>query len=344
MNIVYSSSDYYAECTGVSLYSLYENNMNSDVDVYILSSNITEENKKRLHDIAQGFDRKLEIIDAENGFREAAKKYDFETMRGSYSTYARIILNYWLSFLDKVIVIDSDTLVTGSLQEMWDTDLADYYYGAVPEVSMYGKYNYFEDRDIIFRNPIYFNAGICIVNLKKWRDDKIDDYLAEEINKDGRSYQNSEQSIMNFFLGDKIKRIDLKYNFYTTFHFAKYSTIDRLFYRKHIIDENEYRKAKRDPGIIHYCGFPFERPWFRYSVAYEKKRYLDTRDKTGWRGKPLKKWTSRGSTLKQGYDCVAYMLMSVGVYDFCLKFRLEFAQMIKGKLKGIKDNIAAIGG
>ncbi len=335
MNIVYSSSDYYSECTGISLYSLYENNKKNEVDAYILSSGISEVNKKKLHDVADKFGRKLTIIEADEGFKEAAKKYDFERMRGSYNTYARIILNKWLSFLDKVIVIDSDSIVCDNLQEMWDTDIEDYFYAAVPEVSMYGKYNYFEDQDIIWEHPIYYNAGICIVNLKKWREENIDDYLIEKVKNDGKSYLNSEQSIMNKFLGDKIKRIPLKYNFYTTFHFADFSTVERIFYKKKLIDKEEYLQAKNKPAIIHYCGFSYERPWFKKSVAYKKKEYLETRQKTGWGDTQLKKWSNRESKFKNIYDIICYLLIKIHAFNLCLRFRLVFAQKMKGFLSKV---------
>ncbi len=332
MNIVYSSSDYYADCTGVSLYSLYENNRDNDVNVFILSCGISELNKKRLSEISSNFNRTLTIIEANDGFEEAARLYNFEKLRGSYNTYSRIILNKWLSFLDKVIVIDSDTLVTGNLREMWETDLDNFYYAAVPEVSMYGRYNYFEEEEIINIHDTYYNAGICIVNLKQWREDNIDNYLLQCITKDSKSYLNSEQSIMNKFLGDKIKRIPLKYNYYTTFHFANFSVITRIFYKKHLINQDEYIEAKTNTAIIHYCGFSYERPWFSHSKAYKKDLYLAVRKKTPWKKEKLRAWGYRESKFKYVYDGLCYLMMFIGMYNVCLKFRLVFAQRIKGLL------------
>lgn len=330
MNIVYSSSDFYSECTGVSLYSLYASNTQNEVNVYILSCGISGENQNRLWSIAQLFGREVTIIDADAGFKEAATKYDFEKMRGSYNTYARIILNKWLSFLDKVIVLDSDSIVCDDLKDMWEIDISDYYYAAVPEVSMYGKYNYFEDQDIIMKNPLYFNAGICMVNLKKWRIDNVDEYLISKVKEDGRSYLNSEQSIMNLFLGDRIKRIPLRYNYYTTYHFAKFDTINKIFYKKQVIEKNEYFSAKTSPAIIHYCGFSYERPWFQKSVALRKEEYIKVRSQTEWKNMPLKKWGNRESKAKTLYDFVCYCLMRIRAYDACLRFRLVFAQKVKG--------------
>ena len=332
MNVVYSSSDYYSECTGVSLYSLYNHNREIDINVFIISSDISKENQKRLHDIACIFNKSLTIIDADVSFNKAAEKYHFKKLRGSYNTYSTIILNEWLSFLDKVIVIDSDTLITGSLKGMWNLDIEDYYFAAVPETAMYGKYNYFEDEDIILENDAYFNAGICVVNLKKWREDNIDEYLLKAVKSDNRSYLTSEQSIMNKFLGNKAKAMPLQYNFYSTYHFADYDVIQKIFYKKHFFSKLEYEYAKDNPVIIHYCGFPFERPWFKINVAYRKKEYLQVRSKTPWAEMPLKKWSRRESIFKHLYDVLCYILIKCRMYNTCLKLRGVFAQKVKGIL------------
>ena len=334
MNIVYSSSDYYSECTGVSLYSLFENNVNNELNVYILSEGITKKNCSRLNRIAERFNRELTIIEAEDGFQDAAKKYNFEIMRGSYNTYARIILNVWLSHLDKVIVIDSDTLVCDDLSKMWDINLENHLYAAVPEVSMYGKYNYIEDMDIVNANDWYYNAGICVVNLKKWREDDIDDYLIKEIGKEKRSFLNSEQSIMNKYLGKYFVRMLLRYNYYSTFHFADYDTIRKLFYKRDVFTWEEYQMANSSPAIIHYCGFSYERPWFKKSVAYRKEDYIRVRYQTPWKNKPLKNWNKRGFYMNM-YDTVCYIMMKLGLYKICLRFRLVFAQKIKGIMGGL---------
>lgn len=332
MNIVYSASDYYAECTGVSMYSLLKHNKTPDVHIYVLSAGISEENCQKLHEVAKQFDTPLDIIDAEAGFLAAAEKYHFQIMRGSYNTYARIILNQWLNFLDKVIVVDSDTLVCDDLGGLWALEMGEMLYAAVPEISMYGKYSNFDDREIVYAHEFYYNAGICMVNLKGWREARIDAMLEKVLPQDKTKFMCSEQSIMNKYFGDQFVRMPLRYNFYPTFHYVRYETLQKVFNQKTCFSYDEYLEAKEKTVIIHYCGLPYERPWFENSVSYKQELYLAERSETPWRDVPLKRWHKRGS-MKDLYDYVCYFLLRCRLYTLCLKFRLVFAQMIKGAIR-----------
>lgn len=72
--IVYISSDSYVMQTGTSIYSLFENNIHiKKMDTYVISTGISERNKKKLRDIAFRFQRKLDIIDEE----KLIEKYEF---------------------------------------------------------------------------------------------------------------------------------------------------------------------------------------------------------------------------------------------------------------------------
>ena len=157
MDIVYSSSDAYAICTGVSLYSLYENNKDIDIlNVHVLSTDISDINKSRLRDIAKDFGRILDIIDAKEGFIAQARKLNLPLLRGAYNTYGRVVLNTWFSHLDKVMIIDSDTMVCGSIKEAWDIDMSNFLVAAVPELAMYTKYNHFEDPNLMANVDMYY--------------------------------------------------------------------------------------------------------------------------------------------------------------------------------------------
>lgn len=64
--IVYISNDSYVMQTGTSMYSLFENNMHiGKMDTYVISTGISEKNKKKLRSIASEFQRKRDIIDGE---------------------------------------------------------------------------------------------------------------------------------------------------------------------------------------------------------------------------------------------------------------------------------------
>jgi lipopolysaccharide biosynthesis glycosyltransferase len=331
MNIVYSSSDAYVECTGISLWSLLDNNKNEkEINIYVLSTDIRDLNQKRLQKIAHTFKREIYIIDAKQDFVDAAEKFKLPLMRGAYNTYSRICLNNWFNDLDKILVIDADTMICGPLNELWNTNLDGKLLAAVPEVAMYGLVNNIESKEIINEKPMYYNMGICLVNLKEWRNRNIDEYLSKRIQTETEPYRVADQSIINKYLNEDIVRIDLKFNYYSVVHEINYSTINKVFSAKKVFSVDEYEGAKRDIRIIHYFGHSFERPWFKWNAAYRKKDYFGVRNETPWGKEQLRKWSKSKSRIIRIYDTISFVLLSIGARDFCLKFRYYYGQKIKG--------------
>lgn len=334
MDVVYSSSDAYSACTGVSLYSLYLHNKDVDIlNVYVLSTDISEDNKKRLKETARTFGRELTIIEAREDFVKGAKKLHLPLLRGAYNTYARVMLNTWFSHLDKIFVVDSDTMISGSLSPAWNMDISDYMLAAVPEMAMYNPYNHQEDPELLASIEMYYNMGICIINLKRWREKSIDNLIYERVQQEEKGFKIADQSIINKYIGHEIVRLPLNYNYYTPVHNVSYKTVCRVFNLKKVFSEEEFNKAKEEPAIIHYFGQSYERPWFKHSVAYREKEYHRLRAKTEWAQVPLSKWRLRGSWVIKIYDVICYLILLCGAYETCLKFRYIWGQRLKAKIE-----------
>ncbi len=69
--------------------------------------------------------------------------------------------------LDRVISIDCDTIVRGDISELWTMDL----HGC--HVAMC--------REVIYSRP-YFNNGICVMDLARIREDRLDDWMICDLN------------------------------------------------------------------------------------------------------------------------------------------------------------------
>lgn len=329
MEIVYSSSDAYASCTGVSLLSLYEHNKDIEIlNVHILSTDITSENKAKLCSVAEKYGRKLDIINAKQDFIDEAERLNLKLLRGAYNTYSRVVLNHWFSALDKIMVVDSDTMVCGSLKPAWDLDLTDYALAAVPELAMYTKKIRFEDPELLKDLDTYFNMGICVVNLKKWRDDNYDQLIYNSIKRDHPVFRIADQSIINKYLKGKIARLPLQFNYYTPIHNVCYKTLCEVFPRKKIFEFDEFEYASKNPVIIHYFGHSYERPWFKHSVALRQTEYRHFRANSPWKNEPYSLWR-KGSFVYNFYDIICYCLLKLHMNTACLKFRYIWGQKIQ---------------
>ena len=66
MNIAYSCNDYYIPQTGISMISLFENNIDIDeICVYFISKDVSEDNIKILKSIASQYGRSFVVVQFE---------------------------------------------------------------------------------------------------------------------------------------------------------------------------------------------------------------------------------------------------------------------------------------
>ncbi|MBS5113962.1 MAG: glycosyltransferase family 8 protein [Coprobacillus cateniformis] len=331
INVVYSTSDFYAMCTGISIYSLFENNTDLDINVDVIVNGVSSDNINRLKQIGNKFNRKVNIIDNSNYLNKFGSEYNLPMIRNSYSTYFRLILHDTLPY-DKVLVIDSDTLVVGSIRKIFEINIDKYLMLAVPEAAVYSKYQNLEDEDLIEKDNYYYNMGIVLVNLKKWRDDNVDEYLKIELKKNKYDFKIADQSIINRFLSNYIGKIDLKYNYYTPAHRTNYKVFENLFNKRKCFTEDEFNDAQKNPVIIHFFGHSFERPWFVRNASCYEDKYIEYLKKTDWVNIRKTKWLNQ-KKLYTLYDYLCYLILKMKKYDFALVFRYKYGQIVKSILR-----------
>ena len=103
--------------------------------------------------------------------------------------------------VNKVIWLDVDTIVCDSLEPIWKIDLKDKYIAWCPE--RFGTYRPF--------GPMYYNAGVCVLNLAQMRKDKVVETAVEMLNT--QKFFCTDQCVMNLLaLPDKSADIDVRYN------------------------------------------------------------------------------------------------------------------------------------
>lgn len=334
IEIVYSTSDSYSICTGVSIYSLFENNRDLDVRVHVILNEVSKENIERIKEIGRKFNKQIDIIDNSEYLDKFGEEYNLPKVRGSYSTYFRLNLHNLLPSYDKVLVIDSDTLVVGSIKKLFEKQLDNYLMLAVPEAAVYSEFQDIEDADLLKGDRVYYNMGIVLINLKKWRENHIDEYLKKELKNNKHVFRVADQSIINRFLSNNIGCIELKYNFYSPAHGTNYKCFTNLFNKRVCFSENEFNEAQKNPVIIHFFGHSFERPWFKKNSSYYKNEYMKYLNKLNWRCFLKSKWIKTKRIFKV-YDYVCYLLLKTKKNDLALVFRYKYGQKMK-KYLGVK--------
>lgn len=256
MNVVYTFDDGYAEITGVSMVSLFENNKSAkEIVVYIIDCGITQDNLRKLEKIAHDYKREIKFLPAIDIF----ERIGFQPQTGPWSLvcYVRLFYSEMLpECIDRVLHIDCDTLIRGSLNEIYETDIDTFYcagcYDCSPKPKKQANLN---------ESLPYISNAIILINLKKWRDESIGDKFVGYIRDCNGNHPHLDQDVLNAVLGDSKKILPAEYNMMPIT--IMYDVLCcNLFRRQPYYTPQEIKKAVKNPKMIHFVGCRYtRRPW-----------------------------------------------------------------------------------
>ncbi len=278
MNILYTLNDKFVPQVAAGICSVCENNKEMDnITFYLISKEISETNKKKLIDFGKSYNR--DVIIKELGDINQYFDFEFDTTGWNSIVLARLILDKFLpNEVEKVLYLDGDTIVRGSLEELWNTDLKDYVLAASIEPTVDKK----RKNDLGLEKYPYYNAGVLLVNLKKWREEKVGKAILDFYKKnDGKLFANDQDAINGSLVG-KIYTLLPKYNFYNIFYQYSYKFLKKLMNPVKYFEYEEFINCVKEPIIIHYLGE--ERPWRKGNHHKYKNDYIKYLDKTPWKG------------------------------------------------------------
>lgn len=281
LSVVYSSDNHYAQHVGVSMISLFETNKEfNQIHVSIIDNHISINNRKNLGWICEKYNRTLEFID----FGELSHKLKLDIENSiSISAYGRLFLSSVLKNVDKVLYLDCDSIVQNGLCDLWNIDITDYCVaGVLDTVSENTKL-----KINLGGNRAYINSGMLLMNLKKWRDEMIENKLIEYIDSyHGRVFHH-DQGTLNGVLNEQLLILHPKYNCMTTFFTMTRDQMMKYYGMKEYYSETELGVAVNRPVFIHFTPAFVNRPWIKgckHPLASLYKKYLDM---TPWKGTDL---------------------------------------------------------
>lgn len=270
LNVLYAANDYYSPFLGVSLYSLFENNKDLDsITVYIVLDNVSNDNKSKLQNLSDNYNRKLVMVDAKE-FNITLSKLHIPLYRGSYTTNYRLFFDKIISSdVDRLLYIDADTIVTGSLKNLLEFDMKDYPVAVVQD-SLGSHY-----KGIISfsKSTPYFNAGFLFIHVKNWIKASITEKLMNHILHERAQYCNPDQDLLNIILKDDVLILPPEYNFqpihraYTDIQFDKVYGFDNYYTKEQIED------ARKNPIVVHTYRFLNEFPWHKNNLHPDTKLF-----------------------------------------------------------------------
>ena len=280
MNIAYTLNNKFVPQVAASIASICENNKDAKtINFYLLHTDITNSNQKKLEKFIYKYRHKANFIKLDN----MPKYFDFEFDTNGWNpiVLARLLLDRLLpNCTEKVLYLDGDTIIRGNLQKLWGNDLSKYTIAASIEPTVDKK----RKSQLGLSNLPYYNAGVLLINLKKWRKDNTGKKIIEYYKKNsGRLFANDQDAINGSQKGE-ILTLSPKYNYYNIFDQYPHRFLSKLCDYPYI-SYAAYEEARKNPIIIHYLGE--ERPWRIGNKHKYKNDYLKYLDMTPWKSQGL---------------------------------------------------------
>lgn len=180
--------------------------------------------------------------------------------------------------LDKILYLDSDTLVTDDLSPLWNTDIGDHYAAAVQNL-IEPRHMGRPQRMGIPADQTYFNSGVLLMNLAAMRQDDC----VEALHAHAKEYAGvsvwPDQDSLNFVLGRRCRLLHPRWNCQNS-----------MFYWPDVaqgLDPHARAEAIASPGILHFEGPPVMKPWHYLNRHPWRDPYLEHLAATPFRSTPL---------------------------------------------------------
>lgn len=341
MNVVFCSSDLYAKCTGIAIYSLLENNKNlSELNIYVLTTDMTKEHQQMLIDMCGKYKRKITVIEALDTLEQAQQDLNLLDFKGGLNTYARAMANKFMpAEVKKALFIDSDLMITGCLDDLEKLEMGDNIVAGVYEISVMIADLCYENLELLNQCPHYINYGVAYINLENWRKFNGDEMIRKCVVAAKEPFRIAEQSILNLAFKNHTLILPVKYNFSTALHGISYETICKWYQRKKVFEKDEYEEAVKSPIIIHFIGDYFNRPWYENNICRYKDEYLKYYKASPWGNESLDKKPENISTFFKAYYKVLIWLRKNGHDTAYFKLRYRWIQWFREHIPDMDKKI-----
>jgi len=196
-------------------------------------------------------------------------------------TYLRLLIPALLpAELEKVVCLDSDLIVRASVAGLWSAELGDAPLMAVQDskVKTFGQ----DDGPITWYDLIgidgevfYFNAGVTVMNLNRWRSERFALRIAEFLKENASRLRWADQDGINVILAGRIRPLDPSWNVqYAAIH-SDPSVVRNADWRPRA---TQLKKCR----ILHYTGA--EKPWSPNVFDPERLEFLKYLSRSRWIG------------------------------------------------------------
>jgi lipopolysaccharide biosynthesis glycosyltransferase len=221
------------------------------------------------------------------------------------STYGKLFLSQ-LTEVDRMLVFDSDTIVTGSLKDLLTMNIDNVLFAGVQDTVN----PFFVKKIGLTSNDQYLNCGgVIVLNLHLWREMDIEQKCIDYVMKFNGNPPFVDQGTINHICKDHKQILPPAYNVINPMFMFPVSRIKHLFRMKKYYSQQEIDYAIANPVVIHFTGELYHRPWFSNCTHPLKHIYLKYLAMSPWKdNQPIFKEMSRNCRIQKFvYEKMPYL-------------------------------------
>ena len=274
-----AADDKYSMQLAVTMRSVIANLKSyQNLKLFMIDGGIKRSNKQKIHKSLQSKEIDVEVfwLEPSDTVLKNVKVRGHITM----ATYYRLFVAEMLpTQYKKAIYLDTDLVVNGDIGRLWDIDMEDSHLLAVQDIviphvsSPKGLPNY-EELGIPAESK-YFNAGVLVINLEKWRIDKIGKKAIEYVEQNIETIRWWDQDGLNATLAGKWRELDPRWNQMSGIH--EYSS-----WKDSQFPQDIYEELIHNPYVIHFNGC--FKPWLPNCEHPSQTLFFQYLDLTAWSG------------------------------------------------------------
>lgn len=254
MEVLFCFDEKYEQHFGVAVTSLILNNIDNLTRIHIVTKKISSNFNKKLEQIKTKADVDFCIYEVED---EEVKNLKVSEHISSAAYYRLLAPDLLPSNLNKVLYLDSDLIVNGSIMELYNYDLSNYIVAAYSGEAKAGT----TKKRLELNGDYYFNSGVMLINLETWRHMNIGKKCIEFLRDSPQMILLWDQDALNKVIDGQFLNLDKKWN----------SLVD-LYGGNSLADDQSI--------IVHFIGSL--KPWHSWCISSKKRIYWSYLRQSPW--------------------------------------------------------------
>lgn len=209
LSVCFAADDKYAPYMGLAMLSVLQSADRADrFHFYILDNKISAQNKKKLAGLHRKYRFGLTYIPLDE---HLFARCDAKRSNWTLSIFGRYLIPKVIP-ADKVLYLDCDVMVRGSLRPLFEEDISRYYVAGVPDYNVIFRGKLRERFGADFKKEEYINSGVLLINNKKWREENLFEKLLDFSQEHAAELLWPDQDAINVICQKHKKILPERYN------------------------------------------------------------------------------------------------------------------------------------